>query len=111
MIKLLKSFTRDIRKKRVYYFYQKLNFNEFKANDFVQDLFLKLIENPSAFNLNKTFSIWIYSLANNMCKNEYKRLEIRDVKLYKKEQEEPLQIEEINRFEDFNTALHIALSK
>jgi RNA polymerase sigma-70 factor (ECF subfamily) len=55
------------------YFYKMLWQDEAKANDFTQELFLKIIEKPKAFNSKRTFSTWFYTLANNMCKNEYRK--------------------------------------
>lgn len=55
------------------YFYKMLWQNETKANDFTQELFLKIIENPKSFDTNKKFSTWIYTMANNLCKNEYRK--------------------------------------
>jgi RNA polymerase sigma-70 factor (ECF subfamily) len=48
-----------------------------KAEDFVHDLFAKIIRKPDYFDPNRTFKTWIYSVANNMCKNEYKKQEVR----------------------------------
>lgn len=55
------------------YFYRMLYQNEDKANDFTQDLFIKVIEKPHLFDPNRRFSTWIYTVAGNMCKNEYRR--------------------------------------
>lgn len=65
----------------LYFFYLKLNHNSDLANDFLQDLFLKIIENPLSFDCSKKFSTWIYTLALNMCKNEYKKNTIRGAKI------------------------------
>jgi RNA polymerase sigma-70 factor (ECF subfamily) len=43
-----------------------------KAEDAVQDLFVKIIERPARFNTELNFSSWVFSVAYNMCKNEYK---------------------------------------
>lgn len=48
-----------------------------KAEDFVHDLFAKIIQKPELFDTSRTFKTWIYSVANNMCKNEYKKQEVR----------------------------------
>jgi RNA polymerase sigma-70 factor (ECF subfamily) len=60
-----------------YYFYRMLGNSPEKANDFLQDIFMKLIEKAESFDQNRRFSTWIFSIAHNMCKNEYRRLEIR----------------------------------
>jgi RNA polymerase sigma-70 factor (ECF subfamily) len=48
-----------------------------KAEDFLHDLFTKLIHRPELFDTTRSFKTWVYSVANNMCKNEYKKQEIR----------------------------------
>ena len=59
---------------KLYFFFLKMLWqNEEKANDFTQELFLKIIENPKAFNTKKKCSTWIYTIANNLCKNEYRK--------------------------------------
>lgn len=63
--------------KMVRYFYRMLGQNLEKAEDFAQDLFTKIIEKPHLFDTTKKFSTWLYSVANNMCKNEYRRLTVR----------------------------------
>ncbi len=60
-----------------YYFYRMLGNSSEQANDFLQELFMKLIEKPERFNPAFSFPTWLYSVANNMCKNEYRRSEVR----------------------------------
>ena len=48
-----------------------------KAEDFVHDLFTKIINKPESFDASRAFKTWVYSVANNMCKNEYKKQEVR----------------------------------
>ena len=59
------------------YFYRMLAQDEQKAQDFLHDLFLKLLEKPDLYDVKKKFSSWLYSIAYNLCKNEYRRLAIR----------------------------------
>ncbi|MEN0047045.1 MAG: RNA polymerase sigma factor [Bacteroidota bacterium] len=56
------------------FFYNMLYQDEDLANDFTQELFLKIINNPKAFNPKWKFSTWFYTLAKNLCKNEYRRV-------------------------------------
>jgi RNA polymerase sigma-70 factor, ECF subfamily len=65
-------------KKMFSYFYRMLYCDRDKARDFLQDLFLKLIEKPESFDHERQFSPWFYSVATNMCKNEYKKIKIRN---------------------------------
>jgi len=60
-----------------YYFFRMLGNPPEQANDFLQELFMKLIEKPESYNPKYPFTTWFYSVANNMCKNEYRRREIR----------------------------------
>lgn len=59
------------------YFYKMLWQDREKAEDFMQELFTKIIHKPELFNPDKAFKTWIYSIANNMCKNEYRKQEVR----------------------------------
>lgn len=59
------------------YFMRMLRKDREKAEDFVHDLFAKIIRKPEYFDPSRTFKTWIYSVANNMCKNEYKKQEVR----------------------------------
>ena len=34
---------------------------------------MKIIEKPKQFDPSKRFSTWIFTLANNLCKNEYRK--------------------------------------
>ena len=66
-------------KRVLYYFFRMLGSSKEKAMDFLQDLFLKLVEKPQLFDRKRKFSTWLFSVAHNMCKNEYRRLEVRKV--------------------------------
>lgn len=66
-------------KPMMYYFYRMLGQEREKAQDFLQDLFLKIIEKPERFDTSRKFSTWIYTVAHNMCKNEYRKLEVRKI--------------------------------
>lgn len=64
-------------RRMLHYFYRMLNQNQTQAQDFMQDLFVKIIEQPHRFNPERKFSTWIYTIASNMCKNEYRSREVR----------------------------------
>lgn len=63
-------------KQMVNYFYYALKNDNEKAQDFLHDLFLKIIENKDKFDCNQSFKPWIYRIAINMCNNEYRRKKI-----------------------------------
>lgn len=71
------------------YFIKLVNFgkrllfdDEILAEDIVQEVFLKIIDNPELFNKDKVFSTWVYSAVRNMCfnhtRNEQNRRRLRD---------------------------------
>lgn len=55
------------------YFYKMLWQNVEKSNDFTQEVFLKIIEKPHLFDDSKKFSTWVFTMASNLCKNEYRK--------------------------------------
>jgi RNA polymerase sigma-70 factor (ECF subfamily) len=61
----------------LYYFYRMLGNSNEKAQDFLQDIFVKIIDNIDKFDTSRKFSTWAFSIAHNMCKNEYRSMEIR----------------------------------
>ncbi|MFK8101404.1 MAG: RNA polymerase sigma factor [Saprospiraceae bacterium] len=62
--------------KRMFGFFRRMmHGKENQANDMLQELFLKLIEKKETFDPRRNFTTWFFTLARNMCKNEYRRLE------------------------------------
>ncbi len=59
------------------YFMRMLWKDREKSEDFVHDLFAKIVNKPEYFDPTRSFKTWVYSVANNMCKNEYKKAEVR----------------------------------
>ena len=59
------------------YFFRMLWSDRERAADMTQDLFAKLIKYKGSFEQGKRFSTWVYSIARNMCKNEYRHEEIK----------------------------------
>ncbi len=57
-----------------HYFYRMLWQDARVAEDFTQDLFLKIIEKRAYYDPEKRFSTWLYTVAGNMVKNEYRRV-------------------------------------
>jgi RNA polymerase sigma-70 factor (ECF subfamily) len=64
-------------KRMVNFFYYSLHNDYKKAQDFLHDLFLKIIENKARFDRNQQFQAWIYRIAYNMCKNEFRSLALK----------------------------------
>lgn len=61
----------------LYYFYRMLGNSNELAQDFLQETFMKIIDKPRLFDPAQKFSTWIFSVAHNMCKNEYRKREVR----------------------------------
>ncbi len=59
------------------YFHRMLWHDRERAQDMLQDLFSKIARRPESYDPGRPFSTWLYSVANNMCKNEYRREEVR----------------------------------
>lgn len=43
--------------------------DKIQAEDLVHETFLKLLEKPQAFNQERRFSTWLYTVTGNLCKN------------------------------------------
>ncbi|MEX1190637.1 MAG: sigma-70 family RNA polymerase sigma factor [Brumimicrobium sp.] len=56
----------------LYYMYKMLRQDEAKAQDFTQDVFLKVVEFSDKFDTNKSFKTWIFTIAANHCKNYFR---------------------------------------
>ncbi len=59
------------------YFFRMLWQDRSRAEDFLHDVFVKILEKPERFDSSRKFSTWIYSVAHNMCKNEYRKQSFR----------------------------------
>ena len=55
------------------FFYRMLWSDEQMAEDYVHDLFSKIIERPELFKEGQLFSPWLFQVASNMCKNAYRK--------------------------------------
>lgn len=58
------------------YFYFALNKDYEKAKDFSHDLFIKLLESTDKFDSKQLFKPWIYRVASNMCKNDFRKMNV-----------------------------------
>ncbi len=59
-------------KKLLGYFIKMLNRDVDLAQDFVQELFLKIMEKKHLFDPEKKFYSWVFAIASNMCKTAYR---------------------------------------
>jgi RNA polymerase sigma-70 factor (ECF subfamily) len=58
------------------YFERMMNFNTARAEDALQDLFMKIASNPEKFDRSRSFKTWVFSVASNCCKNFYRHLDV-----------------------------------
>lgn len=54
------------------FFIKMLNKDTALAQDFVQEVFLKLLEKNHLYDPNKKFYTWLFTIASNMCKTAYR---------------------------------------
>ncbi|MCC6937210.1 MAG: RNA polymerase sigma factor [Flavobacteriales bacterium] len=54
------------------YFHRMLWHDRERSKDMLQDLFTKLAQRPTSYDPSRPFQTWIFSVANNMCKNAYR---------------------------------------
>jgi len=47
--------------------------NVTKSQDFLQDIFVRIIEKKHLFDTDKKFYTWVFTIASNMCKTEFKK--------------------------------------
>lgn len=73
--------------RRLLAFFVRMLGGEDQAQDFLQELFLRVIQKQHTFNHGKRFSTWIFSIAYNMCKNEYRRREVRKASRFRLEED------------------------
>jgi RNA polymerase sigma-70 factor (ECF subfamily) len=56
----------------LYFMYKMLRQDEAKAQDLLQDVFLKIVEAPEKFDVQRSFKTWIFTVAANSCKNYFR---------------------------------------
>jgi len=56
----------------LHFMFRMLGQDEAKAQDFLQDVFLKLVSHPEKFDLAKNFKTWVFTVAANLCKNHFR---------------------------------------
>ncbi|MCH2234547.1 MAG: RNA polymerase sigma factor [Crocinitomicaceae bacterium] len=59
-------------KRLLAYFIKMFKGDEQKGQDFLQDLFIKVLENSGKFDANKKFYTWVFTIASNMAKTSFR---------------------------------------
>lgn len=60
-------------KKVLGFFIYMLKEDKDKAQDFVQELFMRILEKHRQFNPERKFSPWMFAIASNLCKTEFRK--------------------------------------
>lgn len=58
------------------FFMRMMGYDVQLARDMVQDLFTRIWEHRDRFKADASFTTWMFSIAYNMCKNEYRHREV-----------------------------------
>lgn len=58
------------------YFHRMLWHDREQARDMLQELFTRVARRPESYDASRPFSTWLFSVANNMCKNAYRHQEV-----------------------------------
>jgi RNA polymerase sigma-70 factor (ECF subfamily) len=61
----------------LHYLLRLLNGNESRAQDLLQDVFLKILDKRNQFRDTEKFSTWVFTITHNLCKNEFRSSETR----------------------------------
>ena len=64
-------------RKLISYFARMLWNDRGRAQDLLQELFTRIARQPGSYDPARPFRTWLYSVANNMCKNEYRHEAVR----------------------------------
>lgn len=59
------------------FFYRMTGKDRKSSEDMLQELWIKVIQNPEKFHQDKSFSPWVYKIASNMCLNELRNAKNR----------------------------------
>src|SRR5215208_7479063 len=85
-----------------------------KAEDLVQEVFIRVYRHLHRFDASKKFSTWIYTIASNLAKNELRNRSRNPLVLYQslrpqgEEDQRPLQFEDASsRQDDMYTNRHL----
>ena len=59
------------------FFLRMLAYDTAKAEDMVQELFIRVWTHRASYHVSQPFTTWLYAMAYNLCKNDYRHQEIR----------------------------------
>ena len=59
-------------KRLLHFIYRVIGNDAEKAQDLLQDLFVKIASAPEKFNPDKNFKTWVFTVTANLCKNSFR---------------------------------------
>jgi len=86
-------------KKLLGYFINMFGGDVEKAEDFLHDLFIKLIDKKHLFHTNRKFYSWIFTIASNMCKTEFRKPIVKSLSVENSDAHQALQFEDDNKMD------------
>lgn len=66
-------------KRLLHFAFRMLNNNMELAEDVLQDVFMKIAERPQLFHTDKEFKPWVFTVAANACKVQFRKPELIEV--------------------------------
>ena len=70
------------------FFYRMLGGDVEMAADFTQDLFVRIWTSRSTYNGGERVSAWMFTMAYNLCRNEYRHREVHENYVWEQTEEE-----------------------
>ena len=70
------------------FFYRMLGGDAESAADFTQELFLRIWTSRKQFNGGEQVSTWLFTMAYNLCRNEYRHREVEETYLWQQSTQE-----------------------
>lgn len=90
------------------FFIRMFNGDTEKAQDFVQDLFVRILERHQQFDTSRKFYTWMFSIASNMAKTEFRKTPEKQIS----ETSEPMVWDDdLQTKKEFQKALKTALAQ
>ena len=70
------------------FFFRMLGGDAEQAADFTQDLFVRIWTSRSSYNGGEQVSAWLFTMAYNLCRNEYRHREVQENYMWEQSGEE-----------------------
>ena len=106
----LEELHRRYSKRLLGYFIRMLNRDKDLAQDYVQELFLRLMEKKHLYDPEKKFYSWVFAIASNMCKTSYRHFG-KTVSLHPVSHDSGISDESLTEKNEFLNALQQALDE